>query len=225
MEIIKLKTLFFVEYTRIPHYRSCFDLLASAGTEWLGVWWLVAGAAPLPLLNAPKPTLRVNMKIHFLSTASSSSSSSTSSSPSHSLLYLLFAVPVSRSTTTIEGEALGWHRKALHHEIFSSQQCTRLHYCFNLFTKLAVVNVAIEWSLFSSFIGMQCTHIYSTCARTAAPAYHLDLDTHCKPGTFEEVKGEVWLLMINRHQCCVCVLNAKSELIEMRSSIGSIRRS
>lgn len=166
MEIIKLKTLFFVEYTRIPHYRSCFGLLASAGTEWLGVWWLVAGAAPLPLLNAPKPTLRVNMKIHFLSTASSSSSSSTSSSPSHSLLYLLFAVPVSRSTTTIEGEALGWHRKALHHEIFSSQQCTRLHYCFNLFTKLAVVNVAIEWSLFSSFIGMQCTHIYSTCSPT-----------------------------------------------------------
>lgn len=48
------------------------------------------------------------------------------------------------------------------------------------------------------------THIFSTCSRTAAPAYHLDLDTHCKPGTFEEVKGEVWLLLINRHQCCVC---------------------
>lgn len=46
--------------------------------DWLalGVLWLVAGAAvAVGALTAPKPTLRVNTKIHFLSTAVQLSSS------------------------------------------------------------------------------------------------------------------------------------------------------
>lgn len=65
---IKLKTLFFVEY----YYTTTAIALVC--------WWLVGLllVVLVLLLNAPKPTLRVNMKIHFLSTAVQSSPSSSS---------------------------------------------------------------------------------------------------------------------------------------------------
>lgn len=112
------------------------------------------------LLNAPKPTLRVNMKIHFLSTAVHRRLHLLCLRR-HSLLYLLFTA-LTHSTTTSCCKALAATTPKLSFDQISSRPFIDFEilsvYCLAIVlelhteTKLAV-NVAIV-CLFSSFIEM-----------------------------------------------------------------------